>query len=286
MIPILGNEIVSRLTCSIGYSAYEWIRMLALPAGLFPLFACGAIFFRDIEGVHIMCCILAAQGLTALLPIPAEPGGYLVIPTVLMYFAAFSIVKTQMIRISDVADQFMSMSVNVRAIAYFKTTEQMTMASAMSLVFIILSPFKNSVIECFAVRATALWAVSLFQAETLLLACLLVNQYQRYDRMVSAVIGLVELKCAQQIIAQNNNTSTLAFVIIVLFFNKNMGGVATCGISILMTKRLESWIQDWGTVETACVYAGVFCLLHRLAVVTRHDQNTIVIVAHDDQKLF
>jgi hypothetical protein len=60
----LKSKLLSRLTCSISYSAYEAIRSAIAPstlAGLVPLFACGTLFFKTVEGLHILCAILAAQ---------------------------------------------------------------------------------------------------------------------------------------------------------------------------------------------------------------------------------
>jgi hypothetical protein len=88
----IALTLLGRLNWSTSYSAYEMARAVGGPllmTGLVPLFACGVVYFRQIEGLQSLCAILAAQGLTALLPIPHEPAGYLVLPAVLLYFAVW-----------------------------------------------------------------------------------------------------------------------------------------------------------------------------------------------------
>jgi hypothetical protein len=156
----------------------------------------------------------------------------------------------------------MSMSVNARATAYFKTSQQATEAAVISIAYILIGGSPAAIIDCFTTRSAALWIASFFETEALLVGLLILSAAYPQRRQ-TVVVGILELKCAQQLIlARPAAEAALAMMVIFLFFNRHIGGVATCGISILATNQLEQWIADWGGGEAACVYMGAFCILH------------------------
>ncbi len=288
--------LISRLTCALGYSAYDLIRT-SLPGeagrtlltGLVPLFACGAVFCKRIEGLQILFAILTAQGLASLMPIPHEPSTAVIIPNVLMYFAVFSIVRTQLLINDALSDQFMALTLNARALAYFQTSEQLTEAAVMSIAYIIVmnasrhhNNSAKTVIDCFATRSAALWIASFFEPDVLLFFLLIISHDVRGD-----VTSIMELKCAQQLIGRaTEGCAMMVLLVILLFFTKRLGGVSTCGISILVVKRIEGLIKEWNHAEAAAVYMSVFCLLQMCKDGEKHDEHRIAIIAHEDAEDF
>jgi hypothetical protein len=301
----LKAALISRLTCALGYSAYDLIRT-SLPGeagrklltGLVPFFACGAIFCKHIEGLQILFAILAAQGLASLMPIPHEPSVTVVIPNVMMYFAVFSIVRTQLLINDALSDQFMALSLNARALAYFKTSEQVTEAAVMSISYIVVMKLNvmgpkieaaKTVVDCFATRSAALWIASLFEPDALLFFLLVINTLS--ITVSSDVTSIMELKCAQQLVGKTTEgEAMMVLLVILLFFTKRLGGVSTCGISMLATKRIEGLIKEWNHAEAAAVYMSVFCLLQMCKDGDKHDENrtssSIVVIAHEDAEEF
>ena len=299
----LKAALISRLTCALGYSAYDLIRT-SLPGeagrklltGLVPFFACGAIFCKHIEGLQILFAILAAQGLASLMPIPHEPSVTVVIPNVMMYFAVFSIVRTQLLINDALSDQFMALSLNARALAYFKTSEQVTEAAVMSISYIVVMKLNvmgpkieaaKAVVDCFATRSAALWIASLFEPDALLVFLLVTSSITISDDVTS----IMELKCAQQLIGKTTEgEAMMVLLVILLFFTKRLGGVSTCGISMLAAKHIEGLIKEWNHAEAAAVYMSAFCLLQMCKDEDKHDKNrtssSIVIIAHEDAEDF
>ena len=294
----LKAALISRLTCALGYSAYDLIRTSfqgeAMLVGLVPLFACGAVFCKRIEGLQILFAILAAQGLTALMPIPHEPSPIVIIPNVLLYFAVFSIVRSQLLITDELSDQFMALSLNARALSYFKTSEQVTEAAVMSIAYIIVmkasrmkkmkATLNSAGVVCFATRSAALWIASLFEPDALLLFLLVMGHL---GPILGDVTRIMELKCAQQLISRTTEgEATMAMLIILLFFTNRLGCVSTCGISILVVKHMEEWMKEWNHAESAAVYMSAFCLLQMCKDDDKHDENRIIIIAHEEADEF
>ncbi len=279
----LKSALISRLTCALSYSAYDLIRSSAsstLLTGLVPLFACGAVVCKRIEGLQILLAILAAQGLTSLMPIPHEPSVAVIIPNVLMHFAVFSIVRTRLLINDSVSDQFMALSLNARAFAYFKTSDQITEAAVMSIAYLVVARrFSGSssakvVVDCFATRSAALWIASFFETEALLVLLLIISA----DGGVTAIM---ELACAQRIVASGGE---VVLLVILLFFTQRLGGVATCGLSMLATKRLEGWIKEWSHAEAALAYMSAFCVLQMCKRQAGHVH--VIVIAHEAAEEF
>ena len=283
--------LISRLTCALGYSAYDLIRDTlligqhqTLMIGLVPLFACGAVYCKRIEGLQILFAILAAQGLTSLLPVPHEPAANsVIIPNVLLYFAVFSIVRSQLLITDTLSDQFMALSLNARALSYFKSADQVTEAAVMSVAYLVVmhcSRTKGSaVVDCFATRSAAMWIASFFEPDVLLLFLMFCPE--------SGVTSIMGLKCAQQLIGRTSEAEAmLVMIVILLFFNGRLRGVSTCGVSILAVKRLEESIKEWNHAESAAVYMCVFCLLQLCKGGEDEDENSIIIIAHEEADEF
>ena len=295
----LKATLISRITCALAYSAYDLIRTSVphtMLVGLVPLFACGAVFCKRVEGLKILFAILAAQGLTSLMPIPNETTASVVMPNVMMYFAVFSIVRTQLLINDDLSDQFMALSLNARAFAYFKTTEQITEAALVSIAYIVIATAAvegttKTVIDCFATRSAAMWVASFFELEPLMILLLILSHHAQHDMLphgarFSSITSIMELKCAQQLIgrAATDGAAMIALLVILLFFTRRLGGVSTCGLSILATKRLECWIKEWNETEAALVYMSAFCILQACKNYYNQevDRDHIVIIAHEE----
>jgi hypothetical protein len=287
----LKSALISRLTCALSYSAYDLIRASApgaLLTGLVPLFACGAVVCKRIEGLQILLAILAAQGLASLMPIPHEPSSAAIIPNVLLHFAVFSIVRTRLLINDNVSDQFMALSLNARAFAYFKTSDQITEAAVMSIAYLVvtrlpISSFSGSssaktVVDCFATRSAALWVASFFETEALLVLLLIISA----DGGVTAIM---ELTCAQRIVSSASGDGVIVLLVILLFFTQRLGGVATCGLSMLATRRLEGWIKEWSHAEAALAYMSAFCVL-QMCKSKRREHAHVVVIAHEAAEEF
>jgi hypothetical protein len=283
----LKAALISRLTCALGYSAYDLIRDTA-PAGvlvgLVPLFACCAVYCKRIEGLQILFAILAAQGLTSLMSVPHEPSsGAVIIPNVLLYFAVFSILRSQLLITDALSDQFMALSLNARALSYFKTSDQVTEASVMSVAYLVVMQCSRTavdgsaatVVDCFATRSAALWIASFFEPDALLLFLMFCPE--------AGVTRIMGLKCAQQLIGRTSEAEAMmVMIVILLFFNDRLSHVSTCGISILVVKRIEVLINEWNHAESAALYMSVFCLLQLCKDDEEEAENSIVIIAHEE----
>jgi hypothetical protein len=234
------------------------------------------------------------------MPIPHEPNATVLIPNVMIYFAVFSIVRTQLLINDALSDQFMAMSLNARALAYFKTSEQVTEAAVMSISYIVVMKLNliqfgtmpkfeaaKAVVDCFATRSAALWIASLFEPDALLVFLLVTSSITISDDVTS----IMELKCAQQLIGKTTEgEAMMVLLVILLFFTKRLGGVSTCGISMLAAKHIEGLIKEWNHAEAAAVYMSAFCLLQMCKDEDKHDKNrtssSIVIIAHEDAEDF
>jgi hypothetical protein len=278
----LKAALISRLTCALGYSAYDLIRTIlishqTLLIGLVPLFACGAVYCKRIEGLQILFAILAAQGL---LPVPHEPAAAAVWPNVLLYFAVFSIVRSQLLLTDTLSEQFMALSLNARALSYFKSADQVTEAAVMSVAYLAVMHCSRhlrwKVVDCFATRSAALWIASFFEPDALLFFLMFCPE--------SGVTSIMGLKCAQQLIGRTSEAEAmLVMIVILLFFNDRLRGVSTCGISILAVKRLEESIKEWNHAESAAVYMCAFCLLQICKGQGGDaEKNSIIIIAHEE----
>ena len=284
----LKAALISRLTCALGYSAYDLIRDTApagMLVGLVPLFACCAVYCKRIEGLQILFAILAAQGLTSLMSVPHEPSltaGAVIIPNVLLYFAVFSILRSQLLITDVLSDQFMALSLNARALSYFKTSDQVTEAAVMSVAYLVVmqcsratEPRNSTVVDCFATRTAALWIASFFEPDALLLFLMFCPE--------AGVTRIMGLKCAQQLIGRTSEAEAMmVMIVILLFFKDRLSHVSTCGISILVVKRIEVLIKEWNHAESAAVYMSVFCLLQLCKDDEEEAENSIVIIAHEE----
>jgi hypothetical protein len=214
----------------------------------------------------------------------------------MIYFAVFSIVRTQLLINDALSDQFMALSLNARALAYFKTSEQVTEAAVMSISYIVVMKLNvmgpkigaaKAVVDCFATRSAALWIASLFEPDALLVFLLVTSSITISDDVTS----IMELKCAQQLIGKTTEgEAMMVLLVILLFFTKRLGGVSTCGISMLAAKHIEGLIKEWNHAEAAAVYMSAFCLLQMCKDEDKHDKNrtssSIVIIAHEDAEDF
>lgn len=93
------QRFLDRLVASASFSAYLWLLRLlpdgvdnTLVRGFVPLWVAGVLVSDRLRGVQNVFALLAGQGLASLVPMPAEPGGYLILPAVLFYFGLIATV--------------------------------------------------------------------------------------------------------------------------------------------------------------------------------------------------
>jgi hypothetical protein len=127
----------------------------------------------------------------------------------------------------------------------------------------------------------------LFEPDALLVFLLVTSSITISDDVTS----IMELKCAQQLIGKTTEgEAMMVLLVILLFFTKRLGGVSTCGISMLAAKHIEGLIKEWNHAEAAAVYMSAFCLLQMCKDEDKHDKNrtssSIVIIAHEDAEDF
>ena len=223
---------------------------------------------------------MVAQGITTSLPIPYEPSGYLVIPSVLLYFA---VVCAVCFRLSGgpadaVIEQFVSLFATVRALAYFKEANQIEEVGVLSFAFLCIPTGQESTgrtwfrqmlrtIECFTARAAATWVASRCEAWAQgvqlmsLYAVILLTPMDLMPKLANCR-SVLALLCAQQALVLLPFVEPfIAALAVPLVRQTRLREVALYGASIVLSKRLDDWAADCGRAESACAYLCIFALL-------------------------
>lgn len=84
------DAFVKRFIAATSYSAFSLITAKLPPhllQALTPVFIAGVVYCHRLRGVQNVLAMLAAQGVTDYLAVPAEPVGYLVLPAAMFYFS-------------------------------------------------------------------------------------------------------------------------------------------------------------------------------------------------------
>jgi hypothetical protein len=146
-----------RFTTSVSFSAYTALSQRVLPPlyvrGLVPLWIACVAGTRRLRGLQDVFAMLAGQGLCDLVPMPMEPSGYLVLPSVLIYLALLASVswavshglgahgeETPMgAALTTAIEQFLSFFSVTRAVQALKSAGQAYPLYVLSLAFTVLS---------------------------------------------------------------------------------------------------------------------------------------------------
>lgn len=252
------------------------------------------------------------------MPIPYEPAGYLVLPAVLFYFAVVSTagwflcytIARVMPSVDIVIDQFIALFATVRALAYFRASEQIDEVGALSFAFLCVpvsciphsSAFAQDAwarqmlrsIECFTARAAATWVAARCDGWAqgvhlmgLYLGLLLLPGLMDLTPKLANCRSVIALLCAQRAVVLLPYAAPFVGALAVPFVQATrLRDVAVYGSSLLLTKSLDDWISDCGRAEGACAYLCVFILLQMLstAFIGSKDNNSahaLIIFAHD-----
>ena len=145
---------IERFVASVSFSAYLTLLRLIPDAevhGLVPLWIAGVVWVR-MCGLQDVLAMLAGQGISTLVPMPMEPSGYLVIPSVLLYLAVISSVAWAVNHglgthgaetlmggaLVTVLEQYLSLFSVTRAVLAFTSAGQTYPLYALSIAYTLL----------------------------------------------------------------------------------------------------------------------------------------------------
>jgi hypothetical protein len=152
------QRFLDRFVASASFSAFLRV-MHFLPEGkqgllqgLVPLMVAGVLCSGRLRGLQNVFAMLAAQGLAGVVPMPAEPAGYLMLPAVLLYFGVIAGVGWALDRclwltvtataasdaLTTVFEQYLSLFATTRAMATFQSAGQGYALSMLSIVYVAL----------------------------------------------------------------------------------------------------------------------------------------------------
>jgi hypothetical protein len=153
-------RILDRFVASASYAAY--MRLLAmlpdginnfLITGLLPLWIVGVMCTGSLRGVQNVLALLAGQGLASMVPMPAEPVGYLLLPATTVYLgviASMGWLVDRCLRLTtlhasvvgdafaSVFEQYLALFAIARVIATFVDAGQATSLYVLSFVYVAL----------------------------------------------------------------------------------------------------------------------------------------------------
>ena len=90
------DSFVKRFIAATSYSAFSLILAKSPPhmmQGLTPVYIAGVVLCYKLRGVQNVFAMLAAQGITDILPVPSEPVGYLILPASMFYFSVIATIS-------------------------------------------------------------------------------------------------------------------------------------------------------------------------------------------------
>lgn len=187
------DSILQRMLITLSYSAVDRgtlaVKGLTLSNEL-SQWACMLFFIliafkvQALQGVHKVWIMLAAQSFSSSLPLPQEPSGSLILPSVLMYFGMAATIMTYLQGIArghvlnDVVEetqQFIILFVSARGLVRFQAMQQQRALGFVSLVYVLLpsalldavSPsLFVQIVDRLANRGLVLWLISEIQQFT------------------------------------------------------------------------------------------------------------------------
>ena len=156
LLAVLGSSSSSSTTttrASFSVSTPATPPPLLLVAGLVPLAIAGMVCTARLRGLQNVCAMIAGHGLTQLVPLPAEPNGYLVLPSAFVYLALIAATGAAVQRVLSripltgltdamfaLFQQYVDLFAITRAFLMFQTTGMDGVLAVVSLVYLALPP--------------------------------------------------------------------------------------------------------------------------------------------------
>jgi hypothetical protein len=289
-----------RFVVSVSFSAYLLLLRVIPPAevrGLVPLWIAGVVCVK-LCGLHDVFAMLAGQGIANLVPMPIEPSGYLVIPSVLCYLALISSVAWAVNHmlgdhgadtpmggaLATALDQYLSLFSVTRAVLTFTAAGQTYPLYVLSIAYTVLKPEGGELgewrrnLEGVAMRGVSAWLMNEVlrpqsTGEALLslqLVCVYVSGW--YPRL-SGIHAVLSASTAQHLLqllrlAQLSEPACVCGVaalvaLLTLYAPEHTGVFADLFAfvaSLLLTAALDRWLVV-GLLEAGTLYFVVFCVL-------------------------
>lgn len=121
---------------------------------LMPIATAGAICTGRLRGLQNVCAMLAGQALAFMIPVPIEPSGYLMVPTIVLYFGIIAGVGTALDlalnmlalprpaedAITAVFQQYLALFATTRAYVLFVAHQQERLLGLLCVVYLIGCP--------------------------------------------------------------------------------------------------------------------------------------------------
>ena len=121
---------------------------------LMPIATAGAICTGRLRGLQNVCAMLAGQALAFMVPVPLEPSGYLMVPTIVLYFGIIAGVGTALDlalnmlalphpaedAITAVFQQYLALFATTRAYVLFVAHQQERLLGLLCVVYLLGCP--------------------------------------------------------------------------------------------------------------------------------------------------
>ena len=201
------RDIIARLLISASYSALSQGNIALVPLSttknnIFPL-VCSCLFMmiamktQTLEGLQNVFIMLAGQNVSSGIPLPQEPSGALVLPAIMVYFGAASMImrylhnnvscRTQCMDITSKTMKYFILFATSRALARFQAIKQEEVLGLISLVYLLLpvnvlginpndeeeeaddistAVYFWRIVDCLANRGIAIWIIDKIQVFT------------------------------------------------------------------------------------------------------------------------
>jgi len=295
---MLIRAFASRLTSSSSYSAYQ-LALTVLPSKiivmLWPLHVWLVMTFHMVEGIESFFSMLAANGITATMPIPSEPVGYLLLPAILVYVSVIAMIACMVSGRAGavsvvIIEQYIALFATSRILECIQKANEKVLMGAFSVAFLCMPascvPMHTSfpeghwwhhflhIVECAAARLATVWITAVVQespfASDLCLFYLawIFLPWDAISPKLHECRSLFSLLCAQQAVRIIPQWLVFVAALSIPPVARNEGLRDTCiyAASMEMTAELSRWISNCGLAEAACAYLSVFTALHAITV--------------------
>ena len=137
---------------------------------LMPVAIAVAVYVPKLRGIQNVCAMLAGQALAFMVPVPFEPSGYLMVPTIGLYFGViaglgtvldlsldlFALSPATEDAVTSIFQQYLALFATTRAYALFATRQQTALLGLLCVAYLLLSPI------VFRLPKTAYWRKHFF----------------------------------------------------------------------------------------------------------------------------
>jgi hypothetical protein len=308
--------VVDRLVVSMSYSALRLGGILiqqntsvmagGQSFGMVVSLLCVMLSMRvqRVKGLHSALLMLGGQQFSASIPLPQEPSGTLLVPAVLLYFAAGAVIMQYLCRVTpstSLAQEsagYFTFFMAARGLSRFQAMKQEAVLGILSMVCLLLpipvQAEENSIyalglwrqtVECLANRGVVIWLIarieiftgvsSLFPNLFFFLALAMWNPFAKMARMqdctsVFSFYGAMEIvrimqEKMRQIVCCSAMSCVLVCIIMLPGETSLVLRIWTMGMGVLATALLENWIRTWSeTGDWMIVYLLVFVALESM----------------------